>query len=78
MPVINTNRKAANKAVLHNRLPATSRAAEVELLIGDPAKAKKQLDWEPKVKFKELVAIMVDADLKLAENEAKIKATLAD
>jgi GDPmannose 4,6-dehydratase len=45
------------------------RPAEVELLIGDPAKAKKQLGWEPKVKFKELVKIMVDADLKLAELE---------
>ena len=52
------------------------RPAEVELLIGDPAKAKKQLGWEPKVKFKELVAIMVDADMKLAEDEAKIKAVL--
>ncbi|MBT5170634.1 MAG: GDP-mannose 4,6-dehydratase [Opitutales bacterium] len=52
------------------------RPAEVELLIGDPAKAKKQLGWEPKVKFKELVAIMVDADMKLAEDEAKIKAAL--
>jgi GDPmannose 4,6-dehydratase len=40
------------------------RPAEVDLLIGDPAKAKKQLDWEPKVKFDELVRIMVDADLK--------------
>ena len=45
------------------------RPAEVELLIGDPAKAKKQLGWEPKVKFKELVKIMVEADLKLAEAE---------
>ena len=44
----------------------------------DPAKAKKQLGWEPKVKFKELVAIMVDADLKLAQDEAKIKSALAD
>ncbi|MBT3481598.1 MAG: GDP-mannose 4,6-dehydratase [Opitutales bacterium] len=52
------------------------RPAEVELLIGDPAKAKKQLGWEPKVKFKELVANMVDADMKLAEDEAKIKAAL--
>jgi GDPmannose 4,6-dehydratase len=52
------------------------RPAEVELLIGDPAKAKKQLGWEPKVKFKELVAIMVDADMKLAEDEAKVKAVL--
>lgn len=52
------------------------RPAEVDLLIGDPAKAKRQLDWEPKVKFKELVRIMVDADLTLAENEAKIKDAL--
>jgi GDPmannose 4,6-dehydratase len=39
------------------------RPAEVDLLIGDPAKAKKQLGWEPKVRFEELVKIMVDADL---------------
>ena len=52
------------------------RPAEVDLLIGDPAKAKRQLGWEPKVKFKELVAIMVDSDLKLAEEEAKIKDAL--
>jgi len=52
------------------------RPAEVDLLIGDPAKAKRQLGWEPKVKFKELVAIMVDADLKLAEEEAKINSAL--
>ena len=45
------------------------RPAEVELLIGDPSKAKKVLGWEPKVKFKELVRLMVDADLKLAEGE---------
>jgi GDPmannose 4,6-dehydratase len=48
------------------------RPAEVELLIGDPAKAKEKLGWEPKVKFKELVRIMVEADLKLAEREKKI------
>lgn len=39
------------------------RPAEVDLLVGDPAKAKKQLDWEPKTKFRDLVHIMVDADL---------------
>ncbi len=39
------------------------RPAEVDLLIGDPAKAKKALGWEPKVSFKELVHMMVDADL---------------
>jgi GDPmannose 4,6-dehydratase len=45
------------------------RPSEVNLLKGDPAKAKKQLNWEPKVKFKELVRIMVDADLEMAKNE---------
>jgi GDPmannose 4,6-dehydratase len=45
------------------------RPAEVDLLIGDPAKAKKKLGWEPRIKFKELVGLMVDADLKLAEDE---------
>lgn len=53
------------------------RPAEVDLLIGNPAKAKKQLGWEPKVKFKELVQIMVDADLRLAQNERKVKDALA-
>jgi GDPmannose 4,6-dehydratase len=45
--------------------PRYERPAEVDLLIGDPAKAKKILDWEPKVRFRELVEIMVDADMKL-------------
>ena len=45
------------------------RPAEVELLIGDPSKARTQLGWEPKVRFKDLVEIMVAADLKLAEHE---------
>ena len=48
------------------------RPAEVELLIGDPAKARKQLGWEPKVRFKELVRIMVEHDLELAKREAQI------
>lgn len=38
------------------------RPAEVEALQGNPAKAKKQLGWEPKVRFKELVQLMVDED----------------
>ena len=40
-----------------------NRPAEVDLLIGDPAHAKKQLKWEPKVTFEGLVKMMVDADL---------------
>jgi GDPmannose 4,6-dehydratase len=46
------------------------RPAEVDLLIGDPAKAKRQLGWEPKVRFKELVHIMVDADVEMLEAKA--------
>ncbi|HEY9878060.1 MAG TPA: GDP-mannose 4,6-dehydratase [Leptolyngbyaceae cyanobacterium] len=40
------------------------RPAEVELLIGDPTKAKTKLGWEPSVSFEELVKLMIDADLK--------------
>jgi GDPmannose 4,6-dehydratase len=43
--------------------PRFFRPAEVDLLIGDPAKAKEKLDWEPKVTFTELVEMMVDADV---------------
>ena len=45
------------------------RPAEVDLLIGDATKAEKKLGWKPKVGFKELVKIMVDADMKLAQQE---------
>ena len=45
------------------------RPAEVDLLIGDASKAKKKLGWEPKVKFKQLAEIMVDADIKLLAEE---------
>ena len=43
--------------------PKFYRPAEVDLLVADPSKAKRELDWEPKVGFRELVAMMVDADL---------------
>jgi len=39
------------------------RPTEVDLLIGDASKAKRQLGWEPKVGFRDLIAMMVDADL---------------
>ncbi|HEY3414035.1 MAG TPA: GDP-mannose 4,6-dehydratase [Armatimonadota bacterium] len=44
--------------------PAFIRPAEVDLLIGDPAKAHSKLGWKPEVSFEELVAMMVEADLK--------------
>ncbi|MCC2308730.1 GDP-mannose 4,6-dehydratase [Cellulomonas chengniuliangii] len=43
--------------------PRFMRPAEVELLIGDPAKAQEKLGWKPKVGFEELVTMMVDNDL---------------
>lgn len=43
--------------------PRYFRPTEVEFLLADPTKAKKKLGWEPKVTFKELVKIMVDADM---------------
>ncbi|MEX2381200.1 MAG: GDP-mannose 4,6-dehydratase [Opitutales bacterium] len=54
------------------------RPSEVDLLVGDPAKARKQLQWEPKVRFKELVKLMVDSDLELAAQEAGLKDYLAN
>ena len=51
--------------------PAFIRPAEVDLLIGDPSKAKKQLGWEPEVSFEGLVAMMVDADLERVSNGGK-------
>jgi len=44
--------------------PGYFRPAEVDFLWGDCTKAKNELGWEPKIKFKELVKIMVEADLK--------------
>src|SRR5436309_1588755 len=49
------------------------RPAEVDLLIGDSTKAKKILGWEPKVRFKDLVCIMVDADMELLSRETPRK-----
>ena len=43
--------------------PAFLRPAEVDQLVGDPAKARTELGWEPKTSFPELVEMMVDADL---------------
>ncbi|KAA3617060.1 MAG: GDP-mannose 4,6-dehydratase [Calditrichaeota bacterium] len=53
--------------------PNYYRPTEVDLLIGDASKAEKELGWKPKVTFKELVEIMVDADLKLAQQEKRLK-----
>ena len=49
--------------------PRYHRPLEVDLLVGDASKAREKLGWEPKVKFTELVNLMVDADLVLARRE---------
>ena len=50
--------------------PRYFRPAEVELLLGDPSKAKEKLGWEPQVKFGELVGMMVRLDLQHQGREA--------
>jgi GDPmannose 4,6-dehydratase len=48
------------------------RPTEVDSLLGDAAKATRQLGWQPKVKFHELVRMMVDSDMELARQEATL------
>ena len=52
--------------------PKYYRPAEVDMLVGDASKAKSKLGWRPKTGFKQLVRLMVDADLKLAAKEAHL------
>ena len=51
--------------------PDFFRPAEVELLIGNPAKAEKELGWEREISFNELVERMVKNDLAIVEKEIK-------
>lgn len=51
--------------------PKYFRPAEVDLLIGDPSKAKELLGWEPKTKFHELVKLMAEADFIIAKSQMK-------
>ena len=48
------------------------RPSEVNYLLGDPSKIKKTLGWEPEISFKQLVKLMVEHDLKLAEQEKRL------
>ena len=49
------------------------RPSEVDLLLGDASKARKELDWTPKITFKELVRMMVEADLRVARQELAVQ-----
>src|SRR5579885_295480 len=51
--------------------PRYLRPAEVDNLRGDASKARRILNWQPKVNFEQLVALMIDADLELARRELK-------
>ncbi len=53
------------------------RPAEVDLLIGDYSKAKKKLGWEPKTRFKALIELMVDADVRLIKDQQSGKPILS-
>jgi len=54
--------------------PSFFRPAEVDLLVGDPAKAKKVLGWEPAVDFEGLVSMMVEHDLEVEERRLEERA----
>jgi GDPmannose 4,6-dehydratase len=56
-----------NKTILRIN-PKYYRPAEVELLIGDPSKAKEKLGWEPKTSIEKLCEMMIDADIKRNES----------
>jgi len=51
--------------------PRFLRPSEVDVLVGDSSKARRLLNWQPKVNFQQLVAMMVDADMELAKREVK-------
>ena len=53
--------------------PRYFRPTEVEILLGDPSKAKAKLGWTPRVSFEDLVQMMVDADMELAKREKTLK-----
>ncbi len=64
--------------------PRYCRPTEVQELVADPAKAKRELGWQPKIRFKELVRIMVDSDMRKAglksigEGDKILKETFPD
>jgi len=61
------------KKVLIKIDPDLFRPAETELLIGDSSKARKMLNWKPKITFKKLAELMAESDLEYAKTETKHK-----
>ncbi|CAM3529881.1 GDP-mannose 4,6-dehydratase [Marinicrinis lubricantis] len=64
--------KASGRSVVEVD-PRYFRPTEVDVLLGDPGKAKRQLGWSPKVTFKELVSMMVHSDLEEAQKDVVIE-----
>jgi GDPmannose 4,6-dehydratase len=64
---------AADGRVLIEVDPSYFRPTEVDVLCGDPTKARERLGWQPRVTFRELVDIMVDADMDLVRREVTLK-----
>jgi GDPmannose 4,6-dehydratase len=54
--------------------PRYYRPAEVDYLLGDPSKARQELGWAPRTTFRELVALMVDADVALLKRDGSVRA----
>jgi GDPmannose 4,6-dehydratase len=55
--------------------PKYYRPSEVDVLLGDASKATEKLGWEPRVRFRELVELMVDADVAALEDQLAGKVT---
>jgi GDPmannose 4,6-dehydratase len=51
--------------------PRYFRPTEVDFLLGDATKAREQIKWQPRVDFNQLVKLMVESDMELAEKEAR-------
>jgi GDPmannose 4,6-dehydratase len=69
----NTNGEGPNTGDVIVRIdPRYFRPTEVETLLGDPTKAKKQLGWQPKISFEQLVTGMVEHDLEVAQRDALV------
>jgi GDPmannose 4,6-dehydratase len=57
--------------------PRFYRPTEVDLLIGDPEKARRKLGWKPTTKFNALISLMVEADMRLLKDQLSGKPILS-
>jgi GDPmannose 4,6-dehydratase len=57
--------------------PEFYRPAEVDLLLADPSKARRELGWQPEMSFSDLVKHMVESDLSLLSEQGRVSARIA-